>query len=473
MSFMSKQEGNICIDKHKTPEEIKMTPTPTMQHAAASVLMLLAVTIYSCDSANLRLQLSHVDAGRGLTDWELLRRMAQRSKARATHLLSAQAQSGRGRSASAPVNPGAYDDGFPITEYLVHLAAGTPPQEVQLELDTGSDITWTQCKRCPASTCFNQTLPLFDPSASSSFASLPCSSPACQTTPPCGGGNNATSRACNYSISYSDGSVTRGELGREVFTFASGTGEGSSAAVPGLVFGCGHANRGVFTSNETGIAGFGRGSLSLPSQLKVGNFSHCFTTITGSKTSAVLLGLPANLYSNGRGGAVVQTTPLTHNSRNPTLYYLSLKGITVGSKRQLPVPESAALIDSGTSITSLPPRTYRVVRDEFAAQVKLPVVPGNATDPFTCFSAPLRGPKPDVPTMALHFEGATMRLPQENYVFEVVDDDDAGNSSRIICLAVIEGGEIILGNFQQQNMHVLYDLQNSKLSFVPAQCDQL
>ena len=142
-----------------------------MQHAAASVLMLLAMTIYNCDSANLRLQLSHVDAGRGLTHWELLRRMAQRSKARAAHLLSAQAQSaGRGRSASAPVNPGAYDDGFPTTEYLVHLAAGTPPQEVQLTLDTGSDIAWTQCKRCPASACFNQTLPLFDPSASSSFA---------------------------------------------------------------------------------------------------------------------------------------------------------------------------------------------------------------------------------------------------------------------------------------------------------------
>uniref|UniRef100_A0A0E0P7E2 Peptidase A1 domain-containing protein n=1 Tax=Oryza rufipogon TaxID=4529 RepID=A0A0E0P7E2_ORYRU len=423
------------------------------------------MTIYNCDSANLRLQLSHVDAGRGLTHWELLRRMAQRSKARATHLLSAQAQSaGRGRSASAPVNPGAYDDGFPTTEYLVHLAAGTPPQEVQLTLDTGSDIAWTQCKRCPASACFNQTLPLFDPSASSES----------ETTPPCGGGgNDATSRACNYSISYGDGSVTRGELGREVFTFASGAGEGSSAAVPGLVFGCGHANRGVFTSNETGIAGFGRGSLSLPSQLKVGNFSHCFTTITGSKTSAVLLGLPANLYSNGRGrgAAVVQITPLTHNSRHPTLYYLSLKGITVGgSYRCRSTPRSS---NSGTSITSLPPRTYRAVREEFAAQVKLPVVPGNATDPFTCFSAPLRGPKPDVPTMALHFEGATMRLPQENYVFEVVDDDDAGNSSRIICLAVIEGGEIILGNFQQQNMHVLYDLQNSKLSFVPAQCDQL
>jgi hypothetical protein len=273
--------------------------------------------------------------------------------------------------------------------------------------------------------------------------------------------------------------VTRGELGREVFTFASGAGEGSSAAVPGLVFGCGHANRGVFTSNETGIAGFGRGSLSLPSQLKVGNFSHCFTTITGAIPSTVLLDLPADLFSNGQGA--VQTTPLIQyakNEANPTLYYLSLKGITVGSTR-LPVPESAfaltngtggTIIDSGTSITSLPPQVYQVVRDEFAAQIKLPVVPGNATGHYTCFSAPSQA-KPDVPKLVLHFEGATMDLPRENYVFEV--PDDAGNS--IICLAINELGDerATIGNFQQQNMHVLYDLQNNMLSFVAAQCDKL
>ncbi|KAF0909670.1 hypothetical protein E2562_000030 [Oryza meyeriana var. granulata] len=92
----------------------------------------------------------------------------------------------------------------------------------------------------------------------------------------------------------------------------------------------------------------------------------------------------------------VQTTPLIQNPGDPTFYYLSLKGIIVGSTR-LPVPESAfalskgtggTIIDSGTAITSLPPRVYRLVRDAFAAQLKLPVVAGDTTDTFTCLSAP-------------------------------------------------------------------------------------
>nr|CAD40328.2 OSJNBb0054B09.16 [Oryza sativa Japonica Group] len=329
--------------------------------------------------------------------------MAQRSKARATHLLSAQAQSaGRGRSASAPVNPGAYDDGFPTTEYLVHLAAGTPRQEVQLTLDTGSDIAWTQCKRCPASLASTRPFSL-RPLRFVSFAS------ESETTPPCGGGgNDATSWP-----------ATTAYLRRRL-------GDTRRARPRGL-----H----VRVRRRRGIIG-----------------------------CSAWPGI--RLWAREQRGLHLKRD--RHRWLRPRELVPAVAA--QGSYRCRSTPRSS---NSGTSITSLPPRTYRAVREEFAAQVKLPVVPGNATDPFTCFSAPLRGPKPDVPTMALHFEGATMRLPQENYVFEVVDDDDAGNSSRIICLAVIEGGEIILGNFQQQNMHVLYDLQNSKLSFVPAQCDQL
>jgi len=31
----------------------------------------------------------------------------------------------------------------------------------------------------------------------------------------------------------------------------------------------------------------------------------------------------------------------------------------------------------------------------------------------------------------------------------------------------------IIGNYQQQNLHVLYDLVGNMLSFVPAQCNRL
>jgi len=122
----------------------------------------------------------------------------------------------------------------------MHLGIGTPPQPVQLTLDTGSDLTWTQCRPCIS--CFHQALPYFDPSLSSTFQELSC-------------GNET----CLYTYSYGDNSTTNGQLDADTFTFVAVDGR-TGTAVPGLSFGCGHNNSGIFTSNETGIAGFGRGS---------------------------------------------------------------------------------------------------------------------------------------------------------------------------------------------------------------------
>ncbi|CAD6203383.1 unnamed protein product [Miscanthus lutarioriparius] len=426
---------------------------------AVLLALLAALAIISCHAAAasaVRTQVIHTDAGRGLTRRELLQRMTRRSKARAARFLASSS------SASAAVTPGQRNGSDPSTEYLVHLGIGTPPQPVQLTLDTGSDLTWTQCRPCTS--CFHQALPYFDPSLSSTFQELSC-------------GNETT---CVYTYSYGDNSTTNGQLDAETFTFVAADGR-TATAVPGLSFGCGHNNSGIFTSNETGIAGFGRGSLSLPSQLKVDNFSYCFTDITGSAPSPVLLGLPANLYSSA--GGAVQTTPLIQSPKIPSFYYLSLKGITVGSTR-LPVPESAfaltntgtggTIIDSGTSITTLPLQVYRLLRAAFVSQAKLPPAPAEASNATTdtdliCFVLPSSGDRPELPKLLFHFEGATLDLPRENYMFEM---EDAGRS--FTCLAINAGGDlIIIGNYQQQNIHVLYDLVNNRLSFVPAQCERL
>ncbi|KAK3151455.1 hypothetical protein QOZ80_3AG0246070 [Eleusine coracana subsp. coracana] len=385
------------------------------------LLQLLALTIPCSDAAALKLHATHVDAGRGLTRCALLQRMAVRTKARAARLLSS------GRAASDRVDPGPYTNGVPDTEYLVHLAVGTPPQPVQLILDTGSDLVWTQCQTGPA---LNRRSPT--------------------STRPTRGNHT-----CVYAYAYADSSITTGQLAADNFTFAAAADGTGRASVPGLAFGWGLFNNGIFESNETGIAGFSRGALSLPSQLKVDNFSHCFTAISGSEpSSTVLLGLPADLYSNAGGG--VQSTPLIQiSSSSLDSYYLSLKGITVGSTR-LAIPESVfvlkedgsggTVIDSGTGMTSLPQNAYDIV--SFVAQVGLPVLNSTASSlTQLCFMVLVpRGAKPDVPKLVFHFEGAALDLPRENY---------------------------IIGNYQQQNMHVVYDLAGNMLSFVPAQCSEL
>ncbi|TKV96442.1 hypothetical protein SEVIR_9G428700v4 [Setaria viridis] len=436
-------------------------------------LLAAALAISSSDAAGgggaIRTQLTRADAGRGLTRRQLLRRMALRSKARAARLLSLSGSSSSSPSASASAVPG--KDQPLDTEYLISFAIGTPPQPVQVTLDTGSDLVWTQCQPCPS--CYAQALPYYDPDLSATSAELTCDSPPCQQLDLSSCGTHKWgNRTCVYTYYYGDKSVTNGRLDADTFTF-----DGCDAAVPGLAFGCGLFNNGLFSSNATGggIAGFGRGALSLPSQLRVDNFSYCFTNVTGSTPSPVLLGLPANLYSDA-SGAAVQTTPLIQSSVIPTFYYLLMKGITVGSTK-LPLPESAfalkgngsggTIIDSGTSVTLLPPLVYGLLHDAFVSQVNLPVT----NDEPLCFAVPSsRKKQQKVPKLELQFEGAMLDLPRENYVFEI---EEGGQSN--MCIAVMSsGGDMtIIGNYQQQNLHVLYDLAGNKLSFVPARCDRV
>ncbi|KAF8739188.1 hypothetical protein HU200_013908 [Digitaria exilis] len=272
-------------------------------------------------------------------------------------------------------------------------------------------------------------LPHFAPSKSTtSRGVLPCGSPACQHLPrwSCGGGDFWGNGSCVYTYSYGDNSLTNGVIAVDTFSF--------------------------------------------PSQLKVANFSHCFTAITvtgsSSKPSSLLLDLPPNLYRGDAHGAVKQTTPLVKNpATSPTFYYLSLKGITVGHTR-LAVPEltfastsngtGGTIIDSGSSLTSFPSQVYRLLLDAFASQTKLPAA-ATATGGVLakagslCFTV-----APGVTP-----EGATLDLPRENYMFEIQGEGASRDE------------ETIIGNYQQQNLHVLYDLANNKLSFVPAQCDKL
>ncbi|XP_066320068.1 aspartic proteinase nepenthesin-1-like [Miscanthus floridulus] len=205
-------------------------------------------------------------------------------------------------------------------------------------------------------------------------------------------------------------------------------------------------------------------NLYLPSQLKVDNFSYCFTNIT-STSSPVLLGLPANLSGGASSGAAVQTTPL--NTTSTFYYYLNLKSIITVGSTTLQVPASAfalnadgtggTIIDSGTSITSLPPHVFSLLRDAFVSQLNMTPVAVTSLPDVLCFPASTQ-----TTTMP------KLDLPRENYVFP--QDNNT-------CIAILQssGGNnmTIIGTYQRQNLNVLYDLAGDTLSFVPAQCDKV
>ncbi|KAL6218545.1 hypothetical protein ACLB2K_011755 [Fragaria x ananassa] len=102
-------------------------------------------------------------------------------------------------------------------------------------LDTSSDIVWLQCAPCKR--CYSQTDPVFDLRKSSSFSSLPCSSPLYRhlDSPD----YSSKSKTCLYQVSYDDGSFTFGDFSTETLTFRS-------SKVPKVALSCGHDNEGLF-----------------------------------------------------------------------------------------------------------------------------------------------------------------------------------------------------------------------------------
>ncbi|KAI6692011.1 hypothetical protein NL676_019721 [Syzygium grande] len=66
---------------------------------------------------------------------------------------------------------------FESVENVVTVGIGLTQSNLTLAFNTGSELTWTQCKPC--SSCYPQSDPIFDPSHSSSYANTPCTLPFC------------------------------------------------------------------------------------------------------------------------------------------------------------------------------------------------------------------------------------------------------------------------------------------------------
>jgi hypothetical protein len=122
------------------------------------------------------------------------------------------------------------------------------------------------------------------------------------------------------------------------------------------------------------------------------------------------------------------------------------------------------------NITTFPKVVFQSLKEAFVSQVSLPVANASNTGDMLCFStAPAADPKEvAVPKLILHLEGADWDLPRESYLLDVDDDDGTGGG---LCVVILSAGEndmtTIIGNFQQQNMHIVYDLDANKMVFMP------
>ncbi|KAK9170333.1 hypothetical protein Syun_002473 [Stephania yunnanensis] len=379
-------------------------------------------------------------------------------------------------SSSTPLSPQSYG------AYSISLPFGTPPNP-----SPSSSTPAATSSGSPAPTATSAATapkppppPPFIPKLSHSSKLVGCKNPKCLWIHPDPNRlNNCTSthQLCPpYLVLYGSAS-TGGVLLSDTLNLSP-----PSKSYPDFAVGCS-----LFSSGSpAGIAGFGRGPASLPSQLRLAKFSYCQVSHRFDGASAKSSSL--NLAFSG-GAAKAPGTAYTRFLSNPTAgkrafgvyYYLGLRRISIGgvevkiaAKYLSPQADGngGVIVDSGSTFTFMEAAVFEPVAREIVKQVENRYRRLRGVEERVglapCFN--VSGEEVAFPKLVLHFKGgADMELPLPNYVAFV------GRGSDAVCMTVLtdggDGGEgvsgpaVILGNHLMQNFYVEYDLRNNRFGF--------
>ncbi|KAF3567065.1 hypothetical protein DY000_02013389 [Brassica cretica] len=396
--------------------------------------------------------------------------------------------------------------------YLITLNIGTPPQSVQVYMDTGSDLTWVPCGNLSFDCidCYDfknnnlKSSSTFSPLHSSSSFRASCASSYCveihssdNAFDPCAIAGCSVGmllkstclRPCpTFAYTYGEGGLVSGILTRDIL-------KAQTRDVPRFSFGCVAS-----TYHEPiGIAGFGRGLLSLPSQLGFvqKGFSHCFLPFkfvnNPNISSPLILGdslLSGNLTNS------LQFTPMLNTPMYPNSYYIGLESITIGTNvtaTQVPLTlkqfdsqgNGGMLIDSGTTYTHLPDPLYSQILKSLQSTITYPRA--TETESRTGFDLCYKVPCPNnnltslendatmmFPSITFHFlNNAALILPQGNSFYAMSAPSD-GSVVKCLLFRNMEDGDYgpagVFGSFQQQNVKVVYDLEKERIGFQVMDC---
>ncbi|CAK9180587.1 unnamed protein product [Ilex paraguariensis] len=443
-----------------------------------SLLSLLTFSSSSTSPDTITISLSPFTRTPHSNLWQRLNRLVSSSLSR-THLIKHPHKNNSLTKTS--VFPESYGG------YSIPLSFGTPPQTLSFVMDTGSSLTWFPCTQ--RYDCFQCNFPninpknisTFFPKRSSSAKLLGCRNEKCglifgpDVNSRCrgcdGSSGNCTQTCPVYLVQYGSGATT-GFLLSEKLVFPD-------KIVSDFVVGCS-----LFSSQQpSGIAGFGRGPESLPAQMGLKRFSYCLVShsFDGSPVSSDLVLVGGSDSGDGKSRNVSYTpfrkNRITPNSIFREYYYVTLRKITVGGVNvKVPysflVPGSdgngGTMVDSGTTFTSMDEEAYELVTQAFEKQMahySRNADVENQSGLRPCFD--ISGKKPlFYPKLIFHFKGgAKMDLPMADYFsFE---------GSSAVCMTIVSNGadsrafgpSIVIGNYQQQNFYMEYDLENERLGF--------
>ncbi|PSS11533.1 Aspartyl protease [Actinidia chinensis var. chinensis] len=419
----------------------------------------------------------------------------------------------RPHQVSLPLSPG--------SDYTLSLSLGShPPQTLSLYMDTGSDLVWLPCHPFQCMLCDGEYNPKTIPNPttlnlSSTAAPAACKSPSCAAAHSSLSSSDlcAISRCPLESIEVSECdsfscppfyyAYADGSLIAKLYTDSLSIPMSSpSLILRNFTFGCANSALG----EPIGVAGFGRGVLSLPAQLtdfspQLGSqFSYClvshsFDANRVRRPSPLILGRYKRKEQLGQAEPEFAYTPMLDNPKYPYFYSVGLEAISIG-KRRIESParlkmvdrggNGGLVVDSGTTFTILPSDFYESVVAEFTHRVERGhnragrIEERTGLSPCYYFDDDVVA---KVPVVVLHFGGnSSVVLPRRNYFYEFLDGgDDAKRKRKVGCVMLMNGGHDsegggpvgTLGNYQQQGFEVVYDLEKRRVGFARRKCASL
>jgi hypothetical protein len=384
------------------------------------------------------------------------------------------------------------------------ISLGTPAVFNLVTIDTGSTLSWVQCRSCQIQ-CHTpppEVGPIFDDGNSSTYQRVACSSQDCAAVHERLGvlsGCIEETDTCLYSLRYGSGPLAQysvGRLGRDRLRLAL-TDDGGS--VDGFVFGCSDDVR--FNGREAGIVGFGNEAFSFLNQVlavaaqrqqqrnggtgggySYNAFSYCFP---GSHDAEGFLSIGPYARDNDDDAKLEFTNLIfgyAGDDRRRFVYSHQQLDMMVDGQR-LDVDPSVytmqmMIVDSGTPVTFLLAPVFDALDKAVTAAM---AAKGYARarhqlqdeENTLCFWVPGETVDwSDLPTVEMKFTAGTgLKLPPQNAFDQRFVDSDG----RLLCLpfqprAAGVNGVQILGNKATRTFRVVFDLQVRMFGFQPDAC---
>ncbi|KAK2664478.1 hypothetical protein Ddye_003052 [Dipteronia dyeriana] len=357
-------------------------------------------------------------------------------------------------------------------DYVIKYGIGSPPMDTYGVPDTGSSLTWLQCKGCTE--CYIQAIPMFDPTKSSTYKTVLCGSDECNKATYTQLCNGTLQEKCPYGIRYVDGSYSYGDIATETFTFPQVTTSDTSLDYynhTNIIFGCGLKDN-FMRNYAPGIVGLTNHRSSLVGQLNFSSFSYCVS---------------ANASFHGQmrfGLAAIISGPSTKIAPNQAgnYYFQNVDGLYVDGEKVEGIPDwvfkfvesspgaGGLLIDTGSLYSVFPSVVFdpliEKLKKYMQSQGILPMI--DKTGDFKlCYDIKyLRSQA--LPAIEIWFTDMSESL--------VLSDANAWiEREGLFCLAMISINTniSILGLHQMRDLNVGIDLKLSQVSFLyNHQCPQ-